>query len=319
MWGATGNAIAQAPNLTDLRSPVVGGDNIVFDANGHSAREAPPQELQQLYLSRTATIQDRRASKPLAAVETNGEAASNASLEDLDHLSKVKVPWNVAALHGLKAFWKFFITPTGFLMTIYGLNVVAWGAMLFFLELHAAPAMDHPDDGDHCGSPRRIWLEIDSQILNALFCISAWGLAPWRFRDFYWLCQWRLAKKETSRRAIHKLLAKNDSWFRLRESDMNEEELQQRLTFTGATAPPTKTWKMDFVVLMFVLNSLLQVGMAFFMWHWHYCERPGWGTGTFIGLGCAVSLFAGIMCWWEGRKIKKIEGPKVLKKEVEKV
>lgn len=58
--------------------------------------------------------------------------------------------------------------------------------MLFFLLLKAAPAMNHPDGGDADSSPRKIWIEIDSQILNALFCVTGFGLAPWRFRDLYW-------------------------------------------------------------------------------------------------------------------------------------
>ncbi|KEQ95023.1 hypothetical protein AUEXF2481DRAFT_40289, partial [Aureobasidium subglaciale EXF-2481] len=48
------------------------------------------------------------------------------------------------------------------------------------------------------------------------------------------------------------------------------------------------------------------------MWHWNRIDRPGWGAGTFIGLGCGVSLAAGILAWWEARKIKLIEGPKIL-------
>ncbi|KAI4846431.1 hypothetical protein E4T45_07253 [Aureobasidium sp. EXF-8846] len=81
-----------------------------------------------------------------------------------------------------------------------------------------------------------------------------------------------------------------------------EEHLEDaRTTFTGKHAPPTKSWKLD-----------LMVGMAFFMWHWNRIDRPSWGTGTFIGLGCGVSLAAGVLAWWEGRKIKLIEGPKVL-------
>lgn len=340
MWGATGNAIAHAPNITDLRSPVVGGENITFDSHGHSAREAPSEELKQrfilkraqtsdsLFLSRSNTaktqpgqsVNNNKNNAPLSTAKLEeGSSSNNQELDaEIDALAEPKVPWGKAVLHGLHAFWKFFITPTGFFMTIYGLNVVAWGAMLFFLLLHAAPAMDHPDNGGAIGSPRRVWIEIDSQILNALFCLTAWGLAPWRFRDLFWLGQWRLARdRSTSRRAIHRLAARNASWFRLREIDMDESdnvgaELVRKSTFSGIMAPPTTSWKMDFVVWMFVLNTLFQVGMAFFMWHWGYVERPSWGVGVFIGLGCAVSLAAGVMCWWEGRKIKLIEGPKVL-------
>lgn len=38
---------------------------------------------------------------------------------------------------GLIAFWKYFTTPVGFLVTIYGLNIVAWGGMLFLLLCNA--------------------------------------------------------------------------------------------------------------------------------------------------------------------------------------
>lgn len=34
---------------------------------------------------------------------------------------------------GLRSFWNYFLTPLGFLVTLYGLNVVAWGGMLFLL------------------------------------------------------------------------------------------------------------------------------------------------------------------------------------------
>ncbi len=34
-------------------------------------------------------------------------------------------------------FWHYFTTPVGFFVTIYGLNVVAWGGMLFLLLCNA--------------------------------------------------------------------------------------------------------------------------------------------------------------------------------------
>lgn len=38
---------------------------------------------------------------------------------------------------GLLAFWNYILTPVGFAVTIYGLNVVAWGGMLFLLLCNA--------------------------------------------------------------------------------------------------------------------------------------------------------------------------------------
>lgn len=177
--------------------------------------------------------------------------------------------------------------------------------------------MNHPDGGDADSSPRKIWIEIDSQILNALFCLSSWGLAPWRFRDAWWLMRWRLSSKaENRKRAIHRLAKRNDAWYRMGSDDYDENDHYDRImALTGERAPTTSSWKMDFVVWMMVLNTLFQVGMAFFMWHWDRIDRPSWGTGTFIGLGCGSSAAAGVVTWWEGRKIKKIEGPRVVLEE----
>jgi hypothetical protein len=118
--------------------------------------------------------------------------------------SRPKITWTRSTIIGLRAFWKWFLTPFGFLVTIYALNVVAWGGMLFLLLLNAAPAMCWALDDqrgwirdcDNLQSSRRIWLETDSQILNALFCVTAFGLIPWRFRDLYYLLRWRLMPKK---------------------------------------------------------------------------------------------------------------------------
>jgi hypothetical protein len=299
MWVASGVAIAHAPDIEELRDSLTGGANIQFDAHGHSSRHEYPERMRrhfwELRRSAVGPIEDLqvRESKAIPLVEQE-------SLEQVP-----KDTWTVTARHGVTAFWKFFITPTGLLITLYGLNVIAWGAMLFFLFLKAAPDMNHPDNGNAKSSPRKIWIEIDSQILNALFCLPAWGLAPWRFRDMYWTIEWRMSRDSLkAQRAFDQLKARNEAWFRAQDDEAT-------VTATGNQAPPTSTWKLDFVVWMMVLNSLLQVGMAFFMWHWDRLSRPSWGAGTFIGLGCAVSILAGVVTWWEGRKVKKIEGPKI--------
>ncbi|QDS77052.1 hypothetical protein FKW77_006917 [Venturia effusa] len=315
MWAATGAAIAHAPNLTELRNPVLGGDKIEFDSNGQSAREAPPQQLEREHLERAKTMTINKKTP-------EDDTFSNEQLQSTYPALHHKCSWLATIKHGLSAFWKFFITPTGFLVTIYGLNVVAWGAMLFFLELKAAPAMNHPDNGDADSSPRKIWLEIDAQILNALFCLTAWGLAPWRFRDFWWLICRRLhIGSDNGITAYHRLVARNEGWYRMTEEEVQHASNETdrfgcQQTFTGERAPPTARWKMDFVVIMMVLNTLLQVGMAYMMWHYNRIDRPAWGAGLFIGLGCAASLFAGLMTWFEGRKIKRIEGPKIISKEI---
>ncbi|KKY28249.1 putative alpha-l-rhamnosidase c [Diplodia seriata] len=138
-----------------------------------------------------------------------------------------KLPWTTSTALALKAYWKWVWTIPGFLITLYGLNVVAWGGMLFLLLCNAAPAMCVPDCND-LYSPRRVWVEIDSQILNALFCVTGFGLVPWRFRDCWWWGVWRFGYGKASwgatraeRRSygLRRLAGINRSWFRLSGSE----------------------------------------------------------------------------------------------------
>jgi hypothetical protein len=135
MWQATGTAIAQAPNLTELREPESGGANITFDAHGHSTRIAKPDDDGQLTLVKSRTrIFDGPVEEPVVPEETEVGIGTQSrkhghgfhrrqSLKE-KHTSSQKESWTSATRHGLKAFWVFFLTPSGFLITIYGLNIV---------------------------------------------------------------------------------------------------------------------------------------------------------------------------------------------------
>lgn len=148
-------------------------------------------------------------------------------------------------------------------------------------------------------SPRRIWIEIDSQVLTALFCVTAFGLAPWRFRDFYYLMKWRICRNNN---AIRRLAAWHSSWFRLPGSqnlhplsntpvfDEDDESLPipsekaPDPPLTGIRAAPTSSWRMDFVIWMMFLNTVFQVVLCYYMWGMNRFERPSWATGLFVTL-----------------------------------
>ncbi|TQV90734.1 alpha-L-rhamnosidase C [Cordyceps javanica] len=337
IWQAAGTAIAQAPNLTELRDMDMGAENITFNSQGHSARLAAVYEdTGRLALVRSSIrVLDKeqpeleKAAAPVRVAETPENAPQDeVSGDGGEHRRHRHHLWHHShgeshgkkagigstIMNGLAAFWKFFITPAGFLITIYCLNIVAWGAMLFFLLLKAAPAMNHPSADDN-SSPRKIWLEIDSQILNALFCVTGFGLAPWRFRDLYYFIR---GARMHDRACMTKLVEQNRGWFRpptwytqVDETATDTPEQAKPPTFTGRVAPPTPVWKLGFTIWMMVWNTILQAVLCFFMWHYNRIDRPSWATGTFIGLGCGVSMLAGLMSYWEGRKVKKIEGPAV--------
>jgi hypothetical protein len=236
-----------------------------------------------------------------------------------------KVPWKTSTVVGLKAFWKWFLTPAGFLITLYGLNVIAWGGMLFLLLCNAAPAMCKPTCND-IQSPRRIWVEIDSQILNALFCVTGFGLAPWRFRDLYWWTWWRVGGSKRKETGIRRLAGIHRGWFRLYGSDSLSPTASPKTVSpedpavpiplskmpdappTGRHASPTKSWKMDFVLWMNASNTFCQVVLCFYMYHYNRYDRPSWATGLWVALGCVVAGIGGFMMYHEGKRIKKVEG-----------
>ncbi|KAL7626938.1 hypothetical protein AAE478_003712 [Parahypoxylon ruwenzoriense] len=243
---------------------------------------------------------------------------------------------------GLVAFWDFYNTGFGFFLTIYSLNVIAWGGMLFLLLCNAAPAMcwvDGTFDCNHIDSPRRIWIETTSQILNALFCVTGFGLAPWRFRDWYFLLRYRLRNDQ---KALRTLAGVHRGWFRLAGSEqlpvhLGPKNIEETTAVcdvdsvphpfstipdappTGIRAPSTKLWKLDFVIYFNVANTFLQCVLSGFMWALNRYDRPSWSTGLFVCLACIASAVAGVMMGVEGKHVKTIEGVPLTKRDIERL
>ncbi|KAI4182191.1 MAG: hypothetical protein L6R41_006139 [Letrouitia leprolyta] len=262
-----------------------------------------------------------------------------------------KHTWGEATLIGLKGFWKFTLTPLGFLIVLYGLNVIAWGGMLFLLLIGGGnkymcypPGSHGEKDCNNIDSPRRIWIEIDSQILNALFCVTGFGLVPWRFRDLYYLLKWRVGKRYDG---LRKLAGIHRSWYRLPGSEglpVDTAASNMRLEYetsnpahpavpipakkapeqplTGIRAPPTSLWKLDYVIWAYVLNTFLQAVLSGFMWGMNRYDRPPWSTGLFVALACTVAGLGGLMVFQEGKRVKGVEGipvgEAVVLKDIEK-
>lgn len=178
-----------------------------------------------------------------------------------------------------RKFFAWVLTWKGILITIYSLNIVAWGGMLFLLLVNAAPAMCHPTCHD-INSSRRIWVEIDSQILNALFCVTGFGLIPWRFRDLYLLMRYRI-RGDTA------------AWDRLRGVHHTWN------TWLG------KPWKVDLVVHLYCFNTYFQAVLAGLMWGMTRYNRPAAGTGAAVAAACLAAMAGGWIEWQEARKVKK--------------
>lgn len=252
--------------------------------SGHAAPEHEerrdvqrPEQLEpsERYKEKAADIQ---VEEPESSLDTQNRAdeirplAKAQRVYTSGYIPPPTLPWKTATLVGLKAFWKWFTKPFGFLLTVYALNVVAWGGMLFLLLCNAskqmcwAPIHNAATEGSHTdanslkfgseypryyncndlNSPRRIWLEIDSQILNALFCVTGFGLAPWRFRDLYYLLRWRCTSEKSHGRekkmyGLRILAGYYRNWVRLPGhhtlDELTAAEYARRLPNASASSP----------------------------------------------------------------------------------
>jgi hypothetical protein len=220
-WAAAAEASSKAPTLSDIRRgsfaasgwshsgqarwTVDGESPAAYEAKNVAAHHGPGSCVKAAEIEKEQQHDDGIAFvDALSTLEHDQTLTTTTATQDgrVSSASSPKIPWTKSTIIGLRAFWKWFLSPFGFLVTVYALNVVAWGGMLFLLLCNAAPAMcwvsdAHSHDGwvydcDHLYSSRRIWMEVDSQILNALFCVTGLGLIPWRFRDLYYLLRWRL-------------------------------------------------------------------------------------------------------------------------------
>lgn len=244
--------------------------------------------------------------------------------------------WGETIRYGLIDFWAYYNTGFGLFLVIYSLNVVAWGGMLFLLLCNAAPVMCAPNhDCNDINSPRRVWIETDSQILTGLFCVTGFGLAPWRIRDLYLLLAYRIHKKT---RALREVAGVHRGWFRLAGSEklpphlgpknIEETDIQYPMESvpypletipeappTGIRAPPSKLWKLDFVIWFNIANTALQCVLCGFMWGMNRYDRPSWATGTFVCLACIAAAVGGVMMGVEGKHVKAIEGVELTKRD----
>ncbi|KAE8449377.1 hypothetical protein EG329_008278 [Mollisiaceae sp. DMI_Dod_QoI] len=345
MFAAFGTVASDIPSMNDIQSGKFGDEGwsgpgqrrnsmARRDSDLHVLAEQRPHVLEPIPEPKTAEVVEEK--KEGGQIETifSARTEDNSILTPHDP----KVPYangyqfppkhtkKQAIIIGAKGFAKFVITPFGFLLTLYALNIVAWGGMLFLILIHATPAMGHPSYNSW-DSGAKTWLEIDSQILNALFCVTGLGLIPWRFRDFYFLMKWRYGKDPNG---LRRLAGIHRGWFRLEGSqnlDIHFDPLQHptpegadpmwlalpvELTpgppLTGERATPSNYRKLDFVIWAFVWNTLFQIVLCGLMWGLNKHNRPGWSVGLFISLACIIASAGGWVIYKDGKRVKNVEG-----------
>ncbi|CAF1254301.1 unnamed protein product [Rotaria sp. Silwood1] len=139
-----------------------------------------------------------------------------------------------------------------------------WGGMLLFISIGAANKT-MPDE-----QTRKMWMEIDFQIINGLISAIIIGLTPWRIRDLYQLYQTKY-RDELLRR--HKY-TKNFIWIQV-------------------------------IIWSSIVNSIFQVGVAICTWSTNMDNRPTRLVGILGGISLIAGVFAALAQFILGRRTKK--------------
>ncbi|KAG8679255.1 hypothetical protein FRC08_017102, partial [Ceratobasidium sp. 394] len=222
---------------------------------------------------------------------------------------------------GLAGFWGYIKTPMGFISFVYGFLCAFWGAaIVLFLA-----KMINLHNEDRQG----FWVEVSSQVENALFTVTGVGLIPWRVIDTY-----RIAKIWHYRQVTRKLRRKaglpalidgndlpdpiyNPNYVHvLSEKQQNELHYQQQQFMSNQTwyrphetethkAFPIKTALI--ICLLIDFNSVFQVMLCACMWSMNRFQRPAWTTGTLIPASFLCGIAAGVLIWRSGNQTKKVK------------
>ncbi|KAM0751387.1 hypothetical protein T439DRAFT_325525 [Meredithblackwellia eburnea MCA 4105] len=152
----------------------------------------PVVQLDQL----TPTLEESEEGAGLSGgVTPTSQEGDEEEVDPLDlHLAKLlkKQKRKEKARLMLKGIWAFLKTPIGVFFGIYGILVVFWGAALVLILVGAVPMSSYN---------KKLWVEIASQILTGLFCITSLLPLPWRILDWWYIhIIWKSARLTRNRR-----------------------------------------------------------------------------------------------------------------------
>ncbi|KAF8313500.1 uncharacterized protein EI90DRAFT_3136662 [Cantharellus anzutake] len=234
---------------------------------------------------------------------------------------KNEVELNAHVEHVLKRRAKFrrALKAAGIVTGIYSFLCAFWGAaiVLFLVKWINLHNTQH----------QKFWIELSSQIENALFTLTGIGLLPWRVVDTYLILKiWHYKRLDAKLRRQQSLppLENEDDLpdpdldpnFRhvLTESQQRDLRRQQKrfqksqtwyrphATDTHRAFPiTTALW----ICLLVDGNSFFQCFLCGCMWGLNRYNRPAWTTGLLIPASFLCAIAAGIIIAKGGSKTKK--------------
>ncbi|KAI5124945.1 hypothetical protein M0805_007372 [Coniferiporia weirii] len=239
--------------------------------------------------------------------------------DDLDRHVEGVLAKRAVIRRTMQGVWAFVKTPMGVIAAIYGFCVVFWGAaivlfLLKWINLHNA-------------STQGFWVEVSSQVVNALFTVTGVGLIPWRVIDTYRILRiWRYKRLTRSLRkkaGLPVLYDEDDLPDPMYDpnyvhvlSDKEQKELHhhQRQFMKSQTwyrphgTPTHRAFPIDTALLICCCidgNSIFQCILCGTMWGLNRFQRPAWSTGTLIPVSFLCGIMSAVFIWRGGQKTKR--------------
>ncbi|CAG7848713.1 SubName: Full=Related to ahmp1 protein {ECO:0000313/EMBL:CCA69063.1} [Serendipita indica DSM 11827] len=221
----------------------------------------------------------------------------------------------------LEGLWAYLKTPIGIVTALYGFAVVFWGAAIV-LFLGKLINLHNP-------YLQGFWVEISSQVVNALFTVQGVGFLPWRIMDTYnilWIYYfYRLDRRLRSEAKFPPVGDRNDIPDPLIDSEhvqMLTDKQLERLRHYQVRFMKSQTWyrphgtdthrafsiNYALAICLFVDgNSVFQIILCGCMWGLDRFQRPPWTTGSLIPLSFLCGIAAAVLIWKGGERSKKTE------------
>lgn len=257
----------------------------------------------------------------LAEDDIANEKGKKATKDNLDRHVEDVLTNRRKIRRALSGFWGYIKTPMGFFAFVYGFLCAFWGAaiVLFLAKIINLHNKDRQD----------FWVEISSQVTNALFTVTGVGLIPWRVIDTYRIAKiwhYRQVTRRLRRNAkLPALIDGNDlpdpiynpNYVHVlserQQADLHYQQQKFMASQTWYRPHETETHKAFpiktalFICLYTDFNSVFQCMLCGCMWGLNRFQRPAWTTGSLIPASFLCGIAAGVLIWRGGNQTKKVK------------
>ncbi|GLB33910.1 putative RNA pol II promoter Fmp27 protein [Lyophyllum shimeji] len=220
----------------------------------------------------------------------------------------------------MQGVWSFLKTPMGVITAIYGFLVVFWGAaiVLFVGKLINL----------HNPNTQGFWVEVSSQVENALFTVTGIGLIPYRVLDtyrIYWIWHYKRKTRKLRKKAgipqlfdeddlpdpkydpnyVHVLTEKDEKFLHRQQRKFQYSQTWYRPHGTETH----RAFPINTALLICLLNdgnSIFQIMLCGTMWGLDRFQRPAWSTGILIPCSFLCGIAAAVFIWRGGQKTKRV-------------